>query len=217
MTASLHHVVRPPSAGHGKPPVLVLLHGVGSNERDIAALAPAMDPRFLVVSVRSPVVLGPDAYGWFNVRFTARGPVIDAQEAKAAWETLNKFIPEVVAQHNGDASQVYIAGFSQGGIMALAALLVAPESVAGAACMSGRLLAEVLPHAAPRERLAGKPVLVLHGTGDSRLVIDNARKARTTLESLGVGLTYHELPMGHEVTSESLRLVADWLTGLLDA
>jgi phospholipase/carboxylesterase len=217
MMAALHHVVRRPSAGQGNPPVLILLHGVGSNEGDIAALAPAMDSRFLVVSVRSPITLGPDAYAWFNVRFSAQGPVINAQEAQAGWETLAKFIQDVVAEHGGDASQVYVAGFSQGGIMALAALLATPELVAGAVCMSGRLLPEVLPHAAPRERLAGKPVLLVHGTADSKLVIEHARKAKSTLEGLGAELAYHELPMGHEITSASLGLVVDWLAGHLGA
>lgn len=216
MTSALHHLVRRPSAGQGKPPVLVLLHGVGSNERDIAALAPAMDPRFLVVSVRSPITLGPDAYAWFNVRFTAQGPVISVQEAKAGWETLARFIQDVVAEHGGDASQVYLAGFSQGGIMALAALIATPELVAGAVCMSGRLLPEVLPHAAPRDRLAGKPVLILHGTADSKLVIEHARKAKPTLEGLGVELAYHELPIGHEITRESLAKATAWLSARLD-
>lgn len=216
MTPSLHHIVRPAAPGKGKPPVLVLLHGVGSNERDMAALAPAMDPRFLVISARSPLVLGPDSYAWFHVRFTAQGPVIDSEEAAAGWETLTRFIREVVAEHAGDPSQVYVGGFSQGGIMSLAALLTAPDLVAGAVCMSGRLLPEVLPHAAPRDRLAGKPALIVHGTADNRLGIEYARKAKATLEGLDIALTYRELPMGHEITPDSLALAKSWLTARLD-
>jgi phospholipase/carboxylesterase len=216
MKPVLHHVVRPAKAGRGKPPVLILLHGVGSNERDMAALAPAMDPRLLVLSVRSPLTLGPDSYAWFNVRFTSQGPQIDAQQAEDGWKLLARFIREAVADHGGDASRVFVAGFSQGGIMSLAALLTAPDLVAGAVCMSGRLLPEVLPHAASRERLAGKPVLLLHGTGDTRLTIDFARKARATLEGLGVGLTYREFPMGHEISAASLGAAKEWLSARLD-
>lgn len=216
MTSNLHHVVRPARAGRGRPPVLILLHGVGSNERDMATLAPTMDPRFVVVSVRSPLTLGPGAFAWFHVQFTAQGPVINPAEAKSGWETLTTFIPDVVAECGGDPVQVYVAGFSQGGIMSLAATLTAPELVAGAVCMSGRLLPEVLPHAASRVRLAGKPVLLLHGTTDNRLGIDFARKARTTLDGLGVALTYRELPMGHEITKESLTAATAWLTARLD-
>ena len=82
--------------------------------------------------------------------------------------------------------------------------------------MSGRLLPEVLPHAAPRDCLAGKPVLVVHGTADSKLVIEHARKAKPTLEGLGVELAYHELPIGHEITRESLAKATAWLSARLD-
>jgi phospholipase/carboxylesterase len=217
MTASLHHLVRQPmQATPGKPPVLLLLHGVGSNERDMAAIAPAMDPRFLVLSVRSPLALGPDAYAWFNVRFTPQGPAIDAQQAEAGWKRLVQFIQEAVAEHGGDPSRVFVGGFSQGGIMSLAALLTAPGLVAGAVCMSGRLLPEVLPHAASRGRLAGKPVLVLHGTQDTRLAVDFARKAQATLADLGVDLTYREFPMAHEISAASLGAAKEWLSARLD-
>lgn len=216
MTLALHHVVRKAQPSPGKPPV-ILLHGVGSNERDMASLAPAMDPRFLALSVRSPLQLGPDAFGWFNVRFTAQGPAIDPGQAEAGWKLLAQFIRDAVAHYEGDASRVFVGGFSQGGIMSLATLLTEPGLVAGAVCMSGRLLPEVLPQAAPRERLAGKPVLLLHGTEDTRLGIDYARSAKATLEGLGTDVTYREFPMGHEITPQSLGLATAWLSARLDA
>jgi phospholipase/carboxylesterase len=194
-----------------RPPMLVLLHGVGSNERSMSALAPALDPRFLVVSARSPLVLGPDAFAWFHVTFTAQGPVIDEREAAAGWAHVARFVDEAVHAYGADPARVFVAGFSQGAIMSLAALLTAPERIAGVAAMSGRLLPEVLPHAAPPEALRGKPVLVVHGTRDEKLGIHFARTARDTLARFPVDLEYHELPMGHTVTAESLALVNEWL------
>jgi phospholipase/carboxylesterase len=191
--------------------MLVLLHGVGSNERSMSALAPALDPRFLVVSARSPLVLGPDAYAWFHVTFTAQGPVIDEREAAAGWAHVARFVDEAVHAYGADPARVFVAGFSQGAIMSLAALLTAPERIAGVAAMSGRLLPEVLPHVAPPEALRGKPVLVVHGTRDEKLGIHFARTARDTLARFPVDLEYHELPMGHTVTAESLALVNEWL------
>ena len=214
---NLFHVVRHASEGSGKPPILILLHGVGSNERDMAALAPAMDPRFLVIAARSPLTIGPDAYAWFHVRFTEQGPAINAAEAETGWKALAQFIREVAEKYNGDSARVYVAGFSQGGIMALTALLTEPDLVAGAVCMSGRLLPDVLPFAAPRNRLAGKPVLIIHGSADNRLRVDYAHTARDTLEAFGLEVTFHELPIGHEITPESLSLATAWLAAHLDA
>jgi phospholipase/carboxylesterase len=217
----LVHVVREPTAGTDRdgprPPLLILLHGVGSNETSMARLAPALDPRFLVLSVRSPLELGPNAYGWFHVTFTPHGPSIVAEEAIAGWQRIASFVDDAVRAYDADPARVYLAGFSQGAIMSLATLLTAPEKIAGVAAMSGRLLPEVLPHAAAPAALAGKPVLILHGTHDEKLGIHFARSARDRLATLPLDLTYRELPIGHLVTPESLAEVSAWLTARLDS
>ena len=216
---SLVHVVRPPApvanTDGERPPLLILLHGVGANEQQMAQLAPAFDPRFVVVSVRSPLVLGPKAFGWFHVTFTPQGPVIVAEEAESGWKLLARFIDEAVAEYGADPKRVYLAGFSQGGIMALATLLTAPGKVAGAVSMSGRLLPEVLPHAAANDALRDKPLLIVHGTADDKLGIHLARWAREQLERFPLDLTYRELPIGHAITEESLAVVTSWLDGAL--
>jgi phospholipase/carboxylesterase len=218
---SLVHEVRPAAPGNGsedgRPAMLILLHGVGANERQMAQIAPAFDPRFVLVSVRSPLAIGPNAFAWFHVTFTAQGPVIATEEAEAGWTLLARFIDEAVTAYGTDPARVFVAGFSQGGIMALATLLTAPGKVAGAVSMSGRLLPEVLPHAASNEALRGKPVLIVHGTEDEKLGIHLARWAREQLERLPLALTYRELPMGHTITEESLSVVSAWLSASLDA
>jgi phospholipase/carboxylesterase len=218
-TLSLVHVVRspaiPPAAGE-RAPLLILLHGVGANERQMATLAPAFDPRFIVVSARSPLALGPNAYGWFHVTFTHQGPVIVEQEARAGWHSLARFADEAVAAYGADPARVFVGGFSQGGIMSLAALLASPGRFAGAVSMSGRLLPEVRPDAASAKELDGKPVLIVHGEHDQKLGVDLARWARKQLEHLPLTLTYRELPMGHEIMPESLGVVSPWLSAQLD-
>nr|MBA2732595.1 phospholipase [Acidobacteriota bacterium] len=67
---SLTHLVRRPvETASSSPPLLLLLHGIGSNEEDLLGLAPYVDERFLVVSARAPIVMGPASYGWFNIEF----------------------------------------------------------------------------------------------------------------------------------------------------
>ena len=70
---SFVHLVRPPAQPSAVPPLLLLLHGVGSHERDIFDLSEYLDPRFFVVSARAPNQLGPDSYAWYPVEFTATG------------------------------------------------------------------------------------------------------------------------------------------------
>jgi phospholipase/carboxylesterase len=210
------HLVRPQAAGDGAPPLLLLLHGVGSNERDLFALAPQLDPRFVVLSARAPNTRAPGSYAWFEVTFTPQGPVINPEQAEASRQTLLGFIDEAVAAYGADPRRVYLMGFSQGAIMSASVALTEPERVAGAVLMSGRILPEIRPLIAAPERLAGLPVLLIHGVQDAVLPIYHGRASRELLSSLPVALTSSEYQMGHEVRPESLAEVSAWLTAQLD-
>lgn len=182
----------------------------------MAAIANAFDPRFIVLSVRSPIELSLGSYAWFHVRFTPQGRVINTDEAEVGWRRMPGFVDEVVAAYSADPHRVYVAGFSQGGIIALASLVTAPEKFAGVVCMSGRLLPEALPHAAPIECLRGKRVLVVHGTQDERLTIDHGRWADEQLRGLSLAVDYKEFDMPHVMSDESVAYSSQWLSALLD-
>jgi phospholipase/carboxylesterase len=216
-TLSLAHLAREPrEKTAGRPPLLLLLHGVGSNEADLFGLAPYLDERFLVVSARAPVVLGPGSFGWFRIDFTPEGMVADLAQAKRSLEMLPGFIDELAETYGTDARRTYLAGFSQGAMMSLALMLNRPERLAGVAAMSGRLPRQLIEAAPDRDALEGMPVHITHGLYDPVLPVENARAARQYLEQLPVELTYREYPMGHEVSMESLRDVTAWLTRALD-
>lgn len=215
-TLPLVHLVRQPIIEASAPPLLLLLHGVGSNEHDLYGLAQFLDKRFLIISVRAPNTLGPGSYAWFEVEFTPQGPVINPEQAEASRETLITFLQEAITVYGADAKRVYLMGFSQGAIMSASVALTRPELVVGAVLMSGRILPEIQPLIASREELSGFPFLVVHGTADMVLPIFNGRASRELLSSLPVELTYHEYPMGHEVSQESLRDVTTWLSDQLD-
>ena len=118
---SLTHLVREPGRrGRTPPPLLLLLHGIGSNEEDLFGLAPYLDERFLVVSARAPVMLGPGSYGWFQIEFTPRGMVADVEQAKRSLGLLPGFIDGLIETYRADGGRVYLAGFSQGAMMGLA-------------------------------------------------------------------------------------------------
>jgi len=210
-------VREPGRGGQTAPPLLLLLHGVGSNEEDLFGLAPYLDERFLVVSARAPVTLDYGGYGWFRIDFTPRGMVADVEQAKKSLAMLPGFVDELVETYGADGRRVYLMGFSQGAMMSIALTLTRPEKVAGVVAMSGRLPRQVLELEPDREALNGKPVLVTHGLYDSMLPIENGRAVRDYFSALPVGLTYREYPMAHEVSMESLRDVTTWLTNVLDS
>jgi phospholipase/carboxylesterase len=212
----LVHLIRRPLVETTRPPLLLLLHGVGSNERDLFGLASSLDARFLLLSLRAPHTIGPESYAWFQVTFTPEGPAINPTQAEASRTTLIAFVQEAVTTYEADPHQVYLMGFSQGAIMSASVALTRPDLVAGFVLMSGRILPEIRPFVAPAEQLQGLPFLVVHGTADRVLPLAHAHASRAFLSSLPVELTSHEYAMGHEVSSESLADVTAWLSQHLD-
>ncbi|MGH8087815.1 MAG: alpha/beta hydrolase, partial [Stenotrophomonas sp.] len=119
--SALHTVLRPatgPAQG-----LVVLMHGVGSNERSLLPLAHGLDPRLHVVLPRGPLAFGPDAFGWFTVQFGAQGPVIDPAQAEASRLLLLDFVRAQQTALGLAARQTLVAGFSQGGIMSASVAL----------------------------------------------------------------------------------------------
>jgi phospholipase/carboxylesterase len=214
---SLTHLVREPqTAGVARPPLLVLLHGVGSNEEDLFGLTPYLDGRLLIVSARAPIEMWPGGYGWFNIEFTPRGMLVDIEQAKRSLRALPGFVDELVEAYGADAGRVYLMGFSQGAMMSLALALTSPEKIAGAVLMSGRFPAQALEREPDERALEGKPFMVTHGIYDPVLPIAEGRAVRDKLSALPVELTYREYPMAHEVSMESLKDVTAWLSRKLD-
>jgi phospholipase/carboxylesterase len=202
---TLHSITREPLRGSADTaPVLVLLHGVRSNEHDLMGLAPVLDERFRIFSVRAPLTLGAGAYGWYNVEFRPDGFLLNEEEAK---DGLNKLL----AFLDGIAGPVYLMGFSQGAIMSVAAALTVPEKVEAVVAMSGRLLESLVADRAEDERLRGLPVTVVHGTEDSVIPIGMGRAMRDYLAALPVDLTYREYDMGHHLSQESMRDIQAFL------
>src|SRR5512146_1600808 len=125
----VHRIIAPrkPSA---RPPLLVLLHGIGADEEDLVPLAPSMDPSFLILSVRAPTP-EPPGYRWYAIDWTTAPPRADPAEVAASRDLLASFVEAAVKEHGVDPSRVFLMGFSQGAIMSLALLLGRPELVRG--------------------------------------------------------------------------------------
>jgi phospholipase/carboxylesterase len=208
-------VREPKKSANGRSSVLMLLHGVGSNERKMLSLVDGSDSRLGVISVRGPVELGQEAYAWFHVSFTGAGPVIDGTEAEASRRALLNFIAKYRATYAVD--DVYLMGFSQGAIMASVAALTKPDSVQGAIAFSGRFPKEFLAQIVAAEELKKIALWVGHGVEDQKLPIQHGRATESLLRSVGAVFTYQEFPVGHQITSEMQTSAHLWLSGVLDS
>ena len=123
ISTTLIHKIRPPSTtGSEKPPVLVLLHGRGTNEDDLLGLVEYLDPRFFVISARAPFRFQDESggYTWYDLR-EAGSPVL--QQFDASYLKLIQFLADMKAGYPVDGERMFLLGFSMGSVMSFAAAL----------------------------------------------------------------------------------------------
>ena len=193
---------------------LVLLHGVGSNELTVADLAQGVPDDTLVVLVQGPLILGPQQFAWFQVSFTQNGPRINAEQAEHSRQVLIRLIAELQKRFSLTPQQTVIAGFSQGGIMSSGVSLTSPESVAGFGLLSGRILPEITPLVASKDRLSRLRAFVGHGEHDATLPVEWAHRSHAWLNELDVHHTFQLYPIGHSISEQMHLEFLAWLREL---
>lgn len=214
---SHHYIVEEPRQAADPQPLLVMLHGYGSHEEDLVGLAPYLDGRYRIVSVRAPLPLPQGGFAWFPVEFTPVGLVVDYREALEAACGVSALVRRLSAEYGAGPQSTYLLGFSQGAGVALAAALQEPGLAAGVASLSSLVVRDMVPaDEAARAAVAGLPVLMTHGVHDPLIAIRRARTSQAILAELPVDLTWREYDMGHEINGPCLNDLTAWLAARLE-
>lgn len=215
-TLPLTYLERPAQHAAGRPAwLLVLMHGVGSNEQDLFGLVPYVPQQFHVLSLRAPFAMGMGAYAWFQFTVDADGTRhINVPQEQQARILLQQTVEQAAQQLDIPPERVVLGGFSQGGIMSLSQLLTQPQTLRAALVWHSRLLPEIASLHAPAAAFEGKSAWVSHGTYDNVIPLTSAHAVRDRLASLPLQLSYHEYPGAHEIRPEELRASMQWLQDL---
>lgn len=223
--AGLHYIEVVSEATRDGAPLVIGLHGRGSNAEDLAGLAPALEPGWRYLFPQAPNRL--DLGGW-GKSFSWYEPIMSEEERRAAPQSGVRVSVQVLAareQLRGFLHATHerlavppqrcaLIGFSQGAAMTLDAGLRADPPYAALVAMSGYLpedddLSVVLDGAKDRA------VLLVHGVADDILRIEIGRRARQVLEGAGLVPEYREFPMAHEVSEASLAAALAFLRARL--
>ncbi len=201
---------------------VIWLHGLGADGHDFETIVPALDLpapaaiRFIFphAPVR-PVTLnnGMPMRAWYDIISLGGGARQDEEGIRASGDMVHAMIEEQVAA-GIDPSRIVIAGFSQGGAIALYAGTRSERKLAGIMALSTYLvLADKL--AAERTTVAAQvPILMVHGLHDQVVPLDRGRQARQALEALDYDVQWHDYPMGHEVCMPEVQEISAWLQRL---
>jgi phospholipase/carboxylesterase len=209
---TLHHLVRAPKIILDKNPLLLLLHGYGSNEEDLFSFASELPEEYYVISARAPYDMGFGSYAWYAINFDAdENKFSDIPQAQQSRDLIANFINELVANYPIDPSNVTLIGFSQGTILSYAVALSYPEKIQRVVAMSGYLNTEMVKPNFETNNFSNLKIFASHGTVDQVVPVGWARKAAPALTQLGIEIVYKEYPVGHGVAPQNFYDFKNWL------
>lgn len=190
---------------------LVLLHGLGADEADLAPLAEAMALPISTYLFRAPHETGFGGYAWYPIQFDASGGRhYNPDDAMSACKLV---IGELEALRSTHANLI-LGGFSQGAITSLGVALQHPDLLSGLILWSALLNPEFVPETVS-DAFRTMPKFVAHGVFDQVLPIAEGRKIRSYLESVQAEYTYQEYPMAHEISAQSFHDTLTFLRPLI--
>jgi phospholipase/carboxylesterase len=196
-----------------KTPVLIMLHGYGSNEADLFDIAKALDPRFITFSLRAPNTTPDGGFCWYQLDVLPDKQFrYNYEEARLSRMKILSFISNACKAYHLDSTQVFIMGFSQGSMLAYDIALSSPDKVKGILALSGRIMEESKMLQINLQKLSKVKFFIAHGNSDNIIKIKEAEKANQFLmEKQVADLTYKTYEMPHSISGKELNDLKAWL------
>ena len=194
-----------PAAGGAPQQIIMLLHGVGADGRDLIEMAPHLSqifPNAAFVAPNAPnrYDQGLSGYQWISSGLRVEAEAVEAIKASAA--ILDRFIDEELARARLGPEKLALVGFSQGTMMSLYTAPRRPHPIAGILGYSGRLVGANLLAAEVRSR---PPVFLAHGAMDPVLPIECMTSAEEILTQNGFSVQTLCCPhLGHSIDEDGL-------------
>lgn len=204
---------------------IIWLHGLGADGHDFEPIIPELrlpaTPALRFVFPHAPyrpvtINNGYVMRAWYDIAMSGGGLEQNAGHIRESQKILEALIDKEI-RRGIPCGRIVLAGFSQGGAIALHAGLRYPETLAGIMALSApiphveNLMAEVHP------ANAAVPVFIAHGTDDQMVPHDLALQAHRRMETRGLRLERHTYKMGHTLVPDEIRDIAAWLARVLAA
>ncbi len=209
---SLDYLVRYPKKNIDNPPLMIMLHGYGSNEQDLFSFADELPDELLIISAKAPLTLGMGSYAWYSIRFSEDSANFsDLTEAKSSLEIIDTFISEIKNKFKVNTSNVFLFGFSQGTILSIAYALNNPDKVQHVVALSGYVNQQLLDEGFKENDFTNLDLFVSHGSEDQVIPVIWARKTPAFLNDLRIRNSYQEYPVGHGVAPQNFYDLQKWV------
>jgi len=209
----LECVERGPRTARG---TVIWLHGLGADGHDFEPIVDELGlPDLRFVFPHAPVMPvtingGLPMRAWFDIVGLALDAPQDDAGIRASAAAVTRLI-DAETSRGVPSERIVLAGFSQGGAVALHTALREPRRLAGVIGLSTFLPLADLLSAEKSEANAGLPILLAHGDADNVIPIRMAEVSRERLEREGYAVEWHRYPIAHTVSFDEVRDIARWL------
>ncbi|MCG8805935.1 phospholipase [Tenacibaculum finnmarkense] len=211
----LNYIVREPKQATTNPPLLILLHGYGSNEDDLFSFAQELPEDLLIVSAQAPYQMGGGAFAWYAINFDAvKGKFSDLEQAATSVTKIAGFIDKIKEKYNTNPDKTFVLGFSQGAILSYALSLNYPNKVQHVIALSGYIDENLIKNQQENTKIT-TDYYISHGTVDQVIPVDWARKAPVFLEENNLKNEYSEYNVGHGVAPQNFYSFKTWIENRL--
>ncbi len=199
---------------------VIWLHGLGASGHDFEPIVPELglteNPGVRFVFPHAPVRPitvngGASMPGWYDITsldFGSREQDIVGVQTSAG--QINALIEAEVGK-GIPASNILLAGFSQGGAIALYTALTSTHKLGGIMALSTYLPIHEIALANMTEHAKSLPVFMAHGQHDDVIQIQHALTSRDILQNSGIAIEWHDYPMPHSVSAEEIADISLWL------
>ncbi|MFD0835759.1 alpha/beta hydrolase [Mariniflexile aquimaris] len=209
---SLQHIVRKSTLSQNAP-LLIMMHGYGSDENDLFSFSSELPEELFIISVRAPYPMHPYGNAWYAINFDEdQGKWNDNEQATESRDLIAKFIDEAVDEYPVDKNNVTLLGFSQGTILSYAVALTYPEKVKNIVALSGYINKDILPKDMDKKDYSHLDFYCSHGSVDQVIPVAWARQIAPFLNNLNIKHKYSEFPVGHGVAPQNFFEFKDWLS-----
>lgn len=212
--SDLQYIVREPKIASEKPPLLILLHGYGSNKEDLFSFAEELPDALLIVSLEAPLSIGNGGYAWYSINFDGiNGKFSDLKEAKKSIDEIAIFIDSIKKKYNTKQDKTFLLGFSQGAILSYSLSFFHPNKIQHVLALSGYVNTALLPENISQE--IKTDYYCSHGSVDQVLPVEWARNSKPFLDNLGFKNEYSEYNVGHGVAPQNFYSFKSWIEARL--
>ncbi|WP_185871686.1 alpha/beta hydrolase [Blattabacterium cuenoti] len=206
---SIKHIIKKTTSGNENI-LFLMIHGYGSNERDLFSLKEDLPKNFFIISIQGFYSIGIDKYSWYDIDFQNEKKFINIIQAKKTVDKISFFIHEAIKEYKLKEKPVWICGFSQGAILSYAIALKNYDKIKKIIALSGylenSLLTEKINHFNDLE------FFISHGKYDTIIPINWVKRGLKFLKKKKIlSFFYKEYETGHTLCDLNYQDLINWI------